>query len=158
MTTDPAPPWLRPEIVAHSLMLLDSYGRWLGTELCPRDGSPEQQARRLFDAPFAVVSHDTRPDPLLNYGNRAVLTLWELDWGRLVVTPSRLTAEPDQREERRRMLERVSREGFGTGYSGVRVSSSGRRFRIVDGTLWNLVDAEGTLRGQAATFAHWEYL
>lgn len=158
MVTDPTLPWQRPEVVAQSLLILDSYAHRLGRDLCSRDGSFEQQAQRLFEAPFAVVSHDTRPDPVLNYGNRVVLSLWELDWERLVVTPSRLTAEPDHRDERRQMLERVSREGFGTGYSGVRISSTGRRFRILDGTLWNLVDADGTFRGQAATFEHWEYL
>ena len=156
MTTDPMIPWQRPEVTDHSSLLLDTYARWLGRELCPRHGSPEQQAQRLFEAPFAVVSHDTRPDPVLNYGNRVVLDLWELDWERLVITPSRLTAEPDQRDERAQMLERVSRERFGTGYSGERVFTTGRRFRILDGTLWNLSDGQGTLRGQAATFARWE--
>ena len=160
MTTDSDsnPPWQQPQVITHSLLLLDAYARWLGRDLCPRDGSPEDQARRLFEAPFAVVSHGTRSDPMLNYGNRVVLDLWELDWERLVITPSRLTAEPDQRDERLRMLERVSREGFGTGYSGMRISSTGRRFRILDGTLWNLVDGQGIFRGQAATFARWEYL
>ena len=31
---------------------------------------------------------------MLNYGNRAALTLWEMSWEELTRTPSRLTAEP----------------------------------------------------------------
>jgi hypothetical protein len=40
----------------------------------------------------------------------------------------------------------------------VRVSASGRRFRISGATVWNLVDEQGWRRGQAAAFAEWQYL
>ncbi|WP_295386086.1 MEKHLA domain-containing protein [uncultured Thiodictyon sp.] len=43
-------------------------------------------------------------------------------------------------------------------YSGVRVAASGRRFMIENACVWNLADAGGGYRGQAATFAHWRYL
>jgi MEKHLA domain len=51
-------------------------------------------AEELFAAPFVIVSHDTQADPVLNYGNRAALTLWEMSWEELTRTPSRLTVEP----------------------------------------------------------------
>ena len=38
------------------------------------------QARELYRASFAVLSHDTEADPLLNYANQAALTLFELSW------------------------------------------------------------------------------
>jgi len=52
----------------------------------------------------------------------------------------------------------VKRYGFATGYSGVRISKSGRRFRIEDGVLWQLRDAGGMIHGVAATFSHWTFL
>jgi hypothetical protein len=52
----------------------------------------------------------------------------------------------------------VREKGFMSGYSGVRISSTGRRFRIVDATVWDVFDGKGVRRGQAATFEKWEYL
>ncbi|MGV9383648.1 MEKHLA domain-containing protein [Nonomuraea sp. NPDC003707] len=66
--------------------------------------------------------------------------------------PSRLSAEPDRREDRRALLDAVRRDGFATGYRGQRIAKSGGRFWIEDVTMWNLVDGDGLLVGQAATF------
>jgi hypothetical protein len=52
-------------------------------------------------------------------------------------------------------LDQVSRHGFITGYRGVRVAKSGRRFIIDDGIVWELIDREGARHGQAATFLSW---
>ena len=147
--------WRRPEAVAHAQVLLDSFARCVGRELLPRDTPALEQARMLFEAPFVVVSHGTEADPVLNYGNRTALGLWEMTWQSLTRTPSRLTAEPVHRDERARLLERTRIAGFVDDYAGIRVSSSGRRFRIERAIVWNLVDAAGMLRGQAATFDHW---
>jgi hypothetical protein len=45
-----------------------------------------------------------------------------------------------------------------SGYRGVRITKSGRRFQTEDGVVWQLVDESGTSRGQAATFSTWAYL
>jgi hypothetical protein len=105
-----------------------------------------------------VASHGTEADPVLNYGNRRALELWETDWPSFIAMPSRLTAEPMAQAERQRFLERVAQHGFVDDYRGVRVSTRGRRFRIERATVWNVVDAHGTYRGQAVTFAAWQYL
>jgi methylisocitrate lyase len=152
---DPRQAWRRPEAVAHVQLLLDSFARFVGRELVPRDAPALEQARMLFESPFVVVSHGTEADPVLNYGNRAALGLWEMTWTTLTRTPSRLTAEPLHRDERARLLERTRTAGFVDDYAGIRVSSSGRRFRIEQAIVWNLVDASGLLRGQAATFDRW---
>jgi MEKHLA domain len=147
-----------PEIAAdvpHVQLLLDSFGRLLGRELVPREGSAEEQARRLFTAAFVVVSHGVEADPLLTYGNRAALDLWEMTAAEFRGTPSRLTAEPVHRDERARLLERTRRDGFVDDYRGIRISRTGRRFLIERAIVWNLTDTDGTLRGQAATFAEW---
>ena len=70
-------------------------------------------------------------------------------------TPSRLTAEFVHREERARLLDRTKREGFVDDYSGVRITRTSRRFKIERAVVWNLIDAAGTLLGQAATFERW---
>lgn len=156
---DPASPQQHPpHWTEHVQVLLDSYRHWLGHELVPRDGSAEGQARRLFDAAFVVVSHGTQSDPILNYGNRAALELWEIDIPTLLVTPSRLTAEPMHRDERARLLERTRRDGYADDYSGIRITTTGRRFRIEQAVIWNLRGAAGEHVGQAATFSRWEWL
>lgn len=144
--------------IEHSQLLLDSYRRWLGEELIPRAGSAEEQALALFEAPFVVVSHGTQADPVLNYGNRTALGLWEMDIPTLTQTPSRYTAEPLHRDERARLLERTTRDGYVDDYRGIRISASKRRFQIEQAIVLNLVDARGDYRGQAATFSHWTFL
>jgi hypothetical protein len=144
-----------PFSVDHVQLLLDSFARLLGRELIPRDGSTAEQAERLFQGPFVVVSHGTEADPVLNYGNAAALALWEMSWEELTRTPSRLTAEPVHRDERARLLARTREHGFVDDYSGIRISKTGRRFRIEQAIVWNLTDENGGHRGQAATFDRW---
>jgi hypothetical protein len=141
--------------VRQAQRLLDSFARLLGRELVARNGSPAEQAERLFRAPFVVVSHGTQADPVLNYGNARALVLWEMTWEELTQTPSRLTAEPVHRDERARLLARTRVHGFVDDYSGIRISKTGRRFRIEQAIVWNLADAAGEHRGQAATFDCW---
>jgi hypothetical protein len=141
--------------VTWSQLLLDSFRRWTGRELLIRTGTPDVQAQALFAAPFVVVSHGTEADPLLNYGNQQALDLWELSWAQLTSTPSRLTAEPMNRDERARMLAVAEKQGYYSGYRGIRISSTGKRFLVEDATVWNVVDGQEIRVGQAATFARW---
>ena len=152
------PEALQARWTAHSQALLNSFRARVGKELTLRGGDARQEAKRLFNAPIIAVSHGAEADPILNYGNAAALALWELSPQELIETPSRLTAEAELREAREHVLRETARKGFVTGYTGVRVSRTGRRFRIHDVTVWNVTDADGRLLGQAATFAHWERL
>lgn len=139
-------------------LILDSFRHWLKRDLIDRTGSLAEQSTRLYDAPFVVLSHGTETDPILNYGNRIALELWEMDLPTLKATPSRLTAEPVHRDERKRLLDRVTRYGYIDDYSGVRISATGRRFMIEQAVVWNLIDADGAPAGQAATFSTWRFL
>jgi hypothetical protein len=138
--------------------LLDSFRRWLGRDLIERKGSPEEQARALYHAPFVVVSHGMQADPILNYSNKVALDLWEMDWAQLTKTPSRLTAEPVNQAERARMLAQAQTQGFIDDYKGVRISGTGKRFLVEQAIVWNVVGAEGEQIGQAATFSRWTFL
>jgi hypothetical protein len=61
-----------------------------------------------------------------------------------------------QREERQRLLDCVRRQGYIDDYAGVRISATGKRFRIARASVWNLLDASGDSVGQAASFSAWE--
>lgn len=152
----PADLW--QEWIAHSAALLNSYRDRVGRELIERGGGARAEAERLLQAPFVVVSHGTEADPMLNYGNRVALALWEMSPTQLLATPSRLTAEPMLREARERLLAQTARDGFLSGYEGVRISATGRRFHISNVTIWNVTDLAGQPAGQAATFARWTFL
>lgn len=62
------------------------------------------------------------------------------------------------RDAREQLLAEVAGKGYARSYSGVRISARGRRFRIENATVWNLVDAGGRRHGQAATFPEWTFL
>lgn len=143
-------------LIKHIDCLLKSYLRWTGHELIPPASSPQERARTLFEQPFVLLSHGTQADPILNYGNKAALDLWELTWEEFTKMPSRLTAEPVNREDRDRLLEEVRRNGFIDTYSGMRITGSGRRFLIERGTVWNIMDENNKYVGQAATFSKWK--
>ena len=138
--------------------MLDSYRHYIGNDLIERTPDAEQQARTLFEASFVVVSHGVEPDPILNYANQTALDLWELSWDRFIKTPSRLTTEPDERAERERLLTQARAEGYYDGYRGVRISSTGRRFRVEQALIWTVIDSAGRPIGQAATFSQWSHL
>ena len=142
----------------HARQLIENYRRWTGRDLVESQLSPVEQARALYEAPFVVASHGTGADPVFNYGNRAALALFETTWADFTSMPSRLSAEPMARGERAQLLARVDHHGFIDDYSGVRISTRGRRFLIRRATVWNVVDAHDEPAGQAVMFRDWEYL
>lgn len=107
-------------------------------------------------ASCVIASHRSGEDPVLNYGNQAALALWEAGWGAFTSMPSRLTAEPVERSERERLLAEVTRNGFIDDYSGVRISTTGKRFLIHRATVWNVINEEDTCEGQAVIFSEWD--
>jgi hypothetical protein len=153
----PAAPHRTPELVRHAARLAASFRRWTGRDLVA-PASADDLAERLFHHPAVIVSHGTEPDPVFNYGNAATLTLWEMTWDELVRTPSRLTAEAPEQAERARLLAAVSARGFIDDYAGVRIARGGRRFRIEQATVWTVLDEDGRICGQAATFNRWRFL
>ncbi len=152
--TDSANPYLTD----HARLLLSSFHRITGKHLISPEGAGEAAYQALFEAPYAVASHDTAEDPMFNYGNLAAQKLFEMNWAILLTHPSRHSAEPENRAERSRLLARVTKRGFIDDYRGVRISSTGRRFRIEEAMIWNLIDGEGIYRGQAAALYQWAEL
>jgi PAS domain-containing protein len=106
-------------------------------------------------APFVVLAHNTDADPRFIYANTAAQACFGYDWDEFMTLPSRLSAEEGLREKRQAALETVARDGFIADYSGIRIAKSGRRFRISGAVIWQLIDEDGVLRGQAAMFSDW---
>jgi hypothetical protein len=152
--TDPQllPPTVAPAHAHRFALIADSYQRLLGQPLV---AAGDDLASALWQAPRVIVAHDTQADPVFFYGNRLALQAFDMDFAAFTQLPSRYSAEPLAREERARLLERVTRDGYIDDYAGIRISAQGRRFRIEQAVVWNLVDADGRCHGQAATFTHW---
>lgn len=137
-------------------LIARTYGEQLGESLVPLDPAPEAAARWLYgEAPFCVLVHNTAPDPRFVYANRTAQACFGFDWAEMTCLPSRLSAEAPNRAERQDLIETVARAGFATGYRGLRIAKSGRRFWIEDVTMWQLTDAAGRVQGQAATYRKW---
>lgn len=133
-------------------LLAESYERLSGRPLAPPSAD---LATWLWNHPAAIVAHGTQADPVFFFGNRTALGLFELDLEAFTRLPSRLSAESMLRDERERFLARVTAHNIIEDYRGVRVSSTGHRFRIERATVWNLLDEAGERHGQAALFEHW---
>jgi hypothetical protein len=142
----------------HAELLISSYCRLTGNDLVGKELTGIEKYRALYEAPYGVVSHNTEADPVFNYGNRTALDLFQMHWLAFTNLPSRKSAEPENRAERERLLARVAADGFIDDYSGVRISSTGVRFRIHNATVWNVIDAKGVYCGQAAVFFAWTVL
>lgn len=132
-------------------LIAESYLRLTGRPLtCAGEG--------LWSAGFVLLAHGLEADPIFFYGNRGALELFEVTAEELIRMPSRRSAEAPDHAERARLLEQVAARGFIEDYAGVRVSASGKRFRIERATVWNLADASGAVHGQAAAFSDYAHL
>lgn len=148
--TEPVPDQYRETDRAPRIaMAANSFAVHIGRPLVEPSGDV---IAAMWAAPFAILAHGTEADPLFYFANRYALDLFEYDVETILQTPSRLSAEELVREERQALLNRVSENGFIDDYAGVRISASGRRFRIAQAVVWNVIDETGQRCGQAATF------
>ena len=134
-------------------LVVTSFHRLTGQHLIDANHPDPWQA--CFRAARVIVAHGNETDPIFFYGNQLALSLFELDFAAFTKLPSRYSAEAMLREERDALLTRVRTHGFIDDYAGVRVSASGRRFRIEQAIVWNVLDEAGNRHGQAATFERW---
>jgi PAS domain S-box-containing protein len=133
-------------------LLIGSHLRLTGRPLIPGP-DPADPARWLYrEAPFGLLAHEPGDDPVFRYANRAAQRAFGYSWDEFDGLPSRLSAAPADRDERARLLAEVGRDGYSDAYRGVRIARDGGRFWIEDATVWNLLDAGGGYRGQAAVF------
>jgi hypothetical protein len=137
----------------HVLIMLENLKKWTGFDLIKEYGfSVDRLGEQVFNADFYILSHDTGADPILNYGNDRVLKQWEVSWEELTNMHSRETAKPVDRSARAAMMDRVKAKNYIDGYSGTRISKTGKEFKISNGIVWNLFTGNGVFYGQAAWF------
>ena len=140
---------------AFAALLAESHVKVVGEPLVPEGMPSDAAADWLYDAPFGLLAHDTSADPLFVYANRTAQERFGYTWDEFVGLPSRLSAGGQAREERRVFMDSVRRQGYVANYRGPRIAKSGRRFWIEDTTVWNLLDSESELVGQAALIRNW---
>lgn len=136
-------------------LVVDSHERLTGRCLIEPTSDDQEFWHACWTAPRVIVAHGTETDPIFFYGNELALSCFELEFAAFTRLPSRYSAEPLLREERELLLSRVQRCGFIDDYQGVRISATGRRFRIEQAVVWNVLDEKGERFGQAATFERW---
>jgi MEKHLA domain len=137
----------------HVLILLNNFKRWTDRDLMAEyEFSMDTLGEQVFNADFYLLSHDRSANPILTYGNQQALDLWEVSWAELTTMYSQATAKPIDRQARAAMMEQVKRHNYLDGYSGVRISKTGKEFKILDGVIWNLFRDNGEAYGQAAWF------
>ena len=136
-------------------LLVDSHDRLLRRSLIDGEKGVWSTAEWLWQAPFCLLATDPTPDARFTYVNAAAQACFGYDLNEFIGLPSRLSAEAPLREERQRLIDAVTRDGFAADVQGVRVTKSGRRFRIEGGTVWSLIDRSGIRHGTAAVFRTW---
>jgi len=145
----------REALAEHTRLLCESYRHWTGLKLIETDPTSPEAVDELWQAPFAVASHDTQDDPVFNYANRQALILFGMRNEEMIGLPSRYSAEPMAREERAGLLERVEKQGYVNDYNGIRIAKGGLRFIIRNAVVWNVIDERGGYKGQAALIRDW---
>ena len=114
---------------AQAELIFSTYHKLFSKPLCVV-GANQSVLEGLYTAPLAVLSHGVEDDPVFNFANQVALDRFELKWEDMIQLPSRFSAEAPNREERKILLDRVSKDGYIDDYQGVRISSTGQRFMI----------------------------
>lgn len=143
--------------LVHIRLLVSSFKLLTGKNVLASGCDIDNISREIFFALFAVMSHGLEVDPVFNYANQCALDLFEMTWEDFIKLPSRLSAEADSQEERDRILEKVTDQGYVDDYTCVRISNQGKRFQIKNATIWNVIDQDRHY-GQAALIREWAYL
>ena len=71
--------------------------------------------------------------------------------------PSRKTAQEVVQAERNRLLLDTQTKGF-SNFSGIRITSTGKRFYIENGIIWNILDEKDQYCGQAAVYSKYRFV
>lgn len=152
-------PYLSTPVIMQNLLMIESYFRKTGRPLFDEEVEISDVAQLLWDAPFALLAHDTDEDPKFVYANNAALSLFECEWSEIIGTPSRESAAPDKeiQDDRSALLAKALENGFVDDYEGWRKSFKGTPFKVSNTTIFNIESPGGDAMGQAAVLRLWEY-
>ena len=147
-------PWRTSALCQLASIIVSAHRRHTGRDLVAADADALALADALYATPQVVLAHDGASDPRYLYANRAAQALWGYSWAEFIGMPSRLSAPPEGRQRRDGLLATARATGVIHAPDQVRVTRTGRLFRIAEVVLWNL---DG-VPGQAATFDRWSFL
>jgi len=150
--------WTTPDLIYFLKRMIHCHQIFFNDSLVEQGATTAEKLPFLFDLDQPVLSHQREEDPILNYGNKAALELWEMTWDDFTKMPSRKTAEEVMQSERAKFMRAVTENGYVDNYEGVRISSTGKKFYIKNARVWNILNDQKKIIGQAATFKNWEVL
>lgn len=138
--------------VKYCKLIAASYHHFTGLEIVPdyKSLSDLELAQRIFDADFALVSHNQ--NKIFCFANNSALNLWETNWSNFTKMASTKSAPDDDatQNERNNLLNEAFKKGYVDNYQGVRKSTKGNLFEIKNTTLFNVLDEDKNIIGQAA--------
>ena len=158
MNTYPIPDETNDFLADYVSLIINSLKKYKGVELADSTLSIRDQAKQVFEAPYILVAHNATADPIFQYANKKGLELFEMPWNEFTRLHSKYSAEPQNRQAREQLLSEVLAKGYADNYAGVRISKTGRRFKINAATVWNIIDDDNNKKGQAAVFEDYSYL
>lgn len=141
----------------HIHLVLESYQKLLKKQFLDLTADLIN-AKKIYEADFALLTHDMDIDPKFNYANRKALQIFEYTWQELIGKPSRFSVETIEQQQRDRLLAEVSANGYIENYTGIRIGQTGKRFLIKNAVVWNVFDNAGRRYGQAAYFNEWNFI
>ncbi|MGO4745007.1 MEKHLA domain-containing protein [Serratia quinivorans] len=125
-----------------------AYRHWTGDGLPGPQTAPDERLAWLHQqAPYSLLAHASGEDPLFIYANHCAQQCFGYSFDEFVALPSRLSASPADRAERRQLLDKVTRQGIAQGYRGLRVDKYGDTFTLYDCAVWQIPGG-----GQGALF------
>lgn len=158
MNTYPIPDETNDFLAEYVYLIIKSLKKFKGIELTDSSLNIKEQAQQVFEAPYVLVAHNASTDPIFQYSNKKGLELFEMSWDEFTRLHSKYSAEPQNRRERELLLNDVLLKGYTDNYSGVRISKTGRKFKISAATVWNIMDENNEKKGQAALFRDYTYI
>ena len=145
-------------MVILSHFMNESFKRWTDQYLIDPHHQPEEFSRLLYFAPFVVFAVSNHPDPRFSYANESSQKLFLYNWNEFTALPSTTPIEPSDFPQSQRMLDECSSQGFSKAFEGIRITSTGKRFKIGRTILWNIIDDSGRKIGKAVVFNKWEFI
>lgn len=144
-------------IQQQSYWIARSYTQILGQPLLaiPVEQPSQTLALALYQAPFAILSHDIVEtihgrDNMYNYANQAALQLFQRSWAEQLSLPSSKSAESSSQPQQTRnnWLARCLVQGH-VQFDCERVTGNGGKVALRNIVLFNVFDDAGIYRGQA---------
>lgn len=142
----------------HAQLLVKSFETLTQTPFPQANSNLPTTPQDLFNSDYCILSHGLEESPIFNFASQKALDLFEITWEQMLQLPSKKSAETLERSERQRLLDEVTEHGFISNYKGIRISSSGQRFWIKEAIVWNLIDENKQIQGQAALFNKWKLI